>query len=178
MLARESVDCDVRKPSPADSNPRAGTKMSKDPIPSWFFVVVAVRHQGRFLLIQERKHGQAWYFPAGRVEPGESYVEAAQRETFEESGVKVRITGLLRVEHSQPHRGNRIRFLFTAEPAADPTPKAWADKESLGARWFTLDEVRGLFLRGDDVIDVFEYLEQGGPVAPVSILRPEGSGFD
>ncbi|MBI1323991.1 NUDIX domain-containing protein [bacterium] len=149
--------------------------MSKDPIPSWFFVVVAVRHEGRFLLIQERKHGQAWYFPAGRVEPGESYVEAAQRETFEESGVKVRITGLLRIEHSQPQRGNRIRFLFTAEPAGDPTPKAWADKESLGARWFTLDQVRSLFLRGDDVVEVFEYLERGGPVAPLSILAPEGS---
>lgn len=151
--------------------------MSKEPMPSWFFVIVAVRHDSKYLLIQERKHGQAWYFPAGRVEPGESYVEAAERETFEESGVRVRITGLVRIEQSYTSRGQRVRFLFTGEPAGDPTPKARADQESLGARWFTLDEIRGLYLRGDDVVDLFEYLDRGGPVAPLTILAQEGSAI-
>lgn len=152
--------------------------MAKDPIPSWFFVVAAVKLGTSFLLIKERKHDQRWYFPAGRVEPGEDFVAAAERETFEESGVRIRVTGLVRVEHTPTHRGNRIRFLFTAEPAGDPTPKSKADHESLGAGWYTLDQIRELPLRGDDVIDLFEYLENGGAVASLSILRPEGAQFD
>ncbi len=152
--------------------------MSKEPSECWFFVVVAVRYDSKYLLIQERKHAQAWYFPAGRVEQGESFVQAAERETFEESGVKVRLTGLLRIEHSQSSSGQRVRFLFTGEPAGDPTPKSRPDKESLGADWFTLEEIRELLLRGREVIDIFEYLERGGAVAPLSILASEGSAID
>ena len=60
--------------------------MARDPIPTWFFVLVAVRRGDLFLVLQERKHGQLWYFPAGRVEPGEDLITAAKRETFEEAG--------------------------------------------------------------------------------------------
>ena len=55
--------------------------MSRLPIPTWFFVLVVVRRGEQFLLVHERKHGQLWYLPAGRVEPGETFVEAAVRET-------------------------------------------------------------------------------------------------
>ena len=74
--------------------------MGRDPIPTSYFALVVVQHGDRFLLVQERKHGQRWHLPAGRAEPGESLAEAAERETLEESGVKVRLTGVLRVEHS------------------------------------------------------------------------------
>ncbi len=56
-------------------------------IPTWFFVLAAVRRANRFLLVHERKHGQLWYLPAGRVEPGENFVAAVQRETLEEAGI-------------------------------------------------------------------------------------------
>jgi hypothetical protein len=55
--------------------------MARDPIPTWFFAVVVVRHGNRFLLVQERKHNQLWYLPAGRAEFGESLADAALRET-------------------------------------------------------------------------------------------------
>ncbi|MEI8382948.1 MAG: NUDIX domain-containing protein, partial [Planctomycetota bacterium] len=57
--------------------------LSREPIPTWFFVLVAVRHNNKYLLIHEAKHGQLWYFPAGRVEPGEDFIAAAKRETLE-----------------------------------------------------------------------------------------------
>lgn len=76
--------------------------MAREPIPTWCFAVVVVRRGDRFLLVHERKHGQLWYLPAGRVEPGESFATAACRETLEEAGVPIRVTGLIRVEHSHP----------------------------------------------------------------------------
>lgn len=63
--------------------------MARDPIPTWYFVLVVVRLGHRFLVVHERKHGQLWYLPAGRVEAGETFIQAAQRETLEETGVRL-----------------------------------------------------------------------------------------
>jgi hypothetical protein len=38
--------------------------MPRDPIPTWFFVLVVVRLDNRFLLVHEATHGQLWYLPA------------------------------------------------------------------------------------------------------------------
>jgi 8-oxo-dGTP diphosphatase len=58
-------------------------------------VFVAVRNeQGRLLLVRRCGSG-TWELPGGRVEVGESAVAAAVRETAEESGLHVAITGLV-----------------------------------------------------------------------------------
>ena len=58
-------------------------------------VFVAVRNdQGKLLLVRRCDSG-TWELPGGRVDVGESAVEAAVRETSEESGIRVRITGLV-----------------------------------------------------------------------------------
>ena len=80
--------------------------MARDPIPTWCFALVVARLGHRFLLVQERKHGQTWSLPAGRVESGESIAEAAVRETLEEAGVPVLLDGILRIEYS-PTRGRQ-----------------------------------------------------------------------
>ncbi len=146
--------------------------MPRPPIPSWFFVVVVARLSHRYLLVQERKHGQTWYLPAGRVEAGETLSQAAVRETLEEAGIPVVIESLLRLEYAARPEGTvRARVVFAARPAGDAPPKSVADDESLGARWFTLEEARALDLRGHDVIEYIEQLERGGPVLPVRWLE-------
>src|SRR6185312_2351788 len=92
-------------------------------IPTWFFAVVVVRKADRFLLVHERKHGQLWYLPAGRVEPGESFFDAAVRETLEETGVAVRLDGVIRVEHTPSPGGMRVRVVFTGGPVDERPPK-------------------------------------------------------
>ncbi|HLU58078.1 MAG TPA: NUDIX domain-containing protein [Pseudonocardia sp.] len=58
-------------------------------------VFVAARNGfGRLLLVRRCDSG-AWELPGGRVEVGEDAVATAVRETAEEAGVKVRITGLV-----------------------------------------------------------------------------------
>jgi phosphatase NudJ len=151
--------------------------MAREPIPTWCFSIVVVRREDQFLIVHERKHGQLWYLPAGRVEPGETFKAAARRETLEETGVRVRCVGVLRVEHSPSEAGARLRVVFLAEPIDDTPPKSVPDEESLGAAWVRVGDLPGYPLRGEEVRELFEYVAKGGAVYPVGVLQPEGMPF-
>jgi 8-oxo-dGTP diphosphatase len=55
---------------------------------------VAVRGSHGALLLVRRCDSGAWELPGGRVDVGETAVEAAVRETAEETGLQVEVTGL------------------------------------------------------------------------------------
>ena len=150
--------------------------MARAPLPTWYFALVVVRRGHRFLLTQERKYGSTWSIPGGRVEPGETLADAAIREVFEETGVPIRLDGILRVEHSPGHaltRDTRVRVLFTGTPLDDTPPKTTADDESLGAAYLTLDEIRALPLRGAELGALLESVAAGRQVFPLDLLGPE-----
>ncbi len=151
--------------------------MAREPIPMWCFAIVVVRRSDRFLVVQEAKHEQHWYVPAGRVELGESFEQAAVRETLEEAGIAVRPLGILRIEHTPELAGARMRIIFLAEPIDDTPPKQLPDSESRQARWVTLAELAALPLRGPEVPHLFEFVAAGGKVFPLSIMQPERNPF-
>jgi 8-oxo-dGTP pyrophosphatase MutT (NUDIX family) len=74
-----------------------------------------------------------WALPAGRLEPGESWLECASREFREETGLPVVITGLLGIysepatsRHTYPN-GNQVQFVgvvFEGEVEGLPPPVA------------------------------------------------------
>lgn len=149
--------------------------MAREPIPTWYFAVVVVRRGDEFLLVHERKHGQLWYLPAGRVEPGEHLADGARRETLEETSVPVTLDGVLRVEHTPMPNGTRVRVIYLASPADDTPPKSEPDGESLEAGWFTLDQLASLPLRGREVETLLREVAGGAPVYPMSLIALEGS---
>ena len=58
-------------------------------------VFVAVRSPQGSLLLVRRCDSGAWELPGGRVDVGECAVETAVRETAEETGVQVTVTGFV-----------------------------------------------------------------------------------
>lgn len=139
------------------------------------FVLVIVEKDGHYLLIQEAKpeRGNAWYLPAGRVEIGESIVEAAKRETLEESGLVIEPRHFVRIEHEIPqdqlegnHKIERWRFIIVAE-AVGGSLKTVSDQESLRAGWFRLDELKALSLRSYEVVDLIEAYRRGSRLWPI-----------
>lgn len=138
--------------------------------------MVIVRKGDRFLLVHERKHGQLWYIPGGRVEPGERIQDGAIRETLEEAGIPIVLEGLLRVEHSPSWEGtSRCRVFFLARPADETPPKSVPDDESLEARWVHPSELSRYSLRSDEVAEVIDYVASGGPVWPLEAFTYEGA---
>jgi 8-oxo-dGTP diphosphatase len=114
-------------------------------------VFVAVRDdRGRLLLVRRGDSG-AWELPGGRVDVGESAVDAGVRETLEESGVLVRVTGLVGLFTDPAHvvespAGDEVRQQFVVCLRAvvlygTPVPDL---QETIDARWFDPADVPGL----------------------------------
>jgi phosphatase NudJ len=147
--------------------------MPREPIPTWFFALVVVRKGNQFLVVHEREHGQLWYLPAGRAELGETLLEAACRETLEESGIEVELEGVLKFQHTPSGAGARVRAIFLARPVDDTPPRATPNDHSLQATWVTLAELDRLPLRGEEVRELFEAVAGGAPVYPLELLDSE-----
>jgi 8-oxo-dGTP diphosphatase len=89
--------------------------------------VLVTDDEGQVLLVRRRMQpGRGlWTFPAGFVDFDEDPAEAAVRECWEETGLQVRITGLLDVIAGREHaRGADIVIVYRAqllggEPKAD-----------------------------------------------------------
>jgi 8-oxo-dGTP diphosphatase len=79
-------------------------------------VFVAARWRGGRLLLVRRCDSGAWELPGGRVDVGETAVQAAVRETAEEAGVQVLVTGLVGVFTDPAHvirsRTGQVRQQF------------------------------------------------------------------
>lgn len=100
----------------------------------------------RMLLIRRGSaplQGQ-WSIPGGMLELGESIVEGVRRELAEETGLDVRVLGLIEVfERIVPGEGGRTRYHFVildylcemisgeAKAASDVTDVAWAREQDL-----------------------------------------------
>ena len=147
--------------------------MARPAIPTWYFALVVVRRGHRFLLTQEQKYGGSWSIPGGRVEPGESIATAAVREVHEETGVPIRLDGVLRVEHTLDEYGARIRVLFLGSPIDDTPPKTTPDEESLGAAYLTLEEIRERKVRGAELGVLLDSVLNGRQVFPLDLLGRE-----
>jgi len=114
--------------------------------------VLAVDEQGR-LLLQRRRDTGDWAIPMGRMELGETPTQCAVRETLEETGVQVEVTGMLGIysdpgyivaydDHEDPTRFGEVRqefeiTLIGRPVAGEPTENDEAD----AVRWFEPSEL-------------------------------------
>jgi 8-oxo-dGTP pyrophosphatase MutT (NUDIX family) len=133
-------------------------------------VALVVNDAGDVLLIRRTDNGN-WALPGGAIEMNEAVADAAVRETLEETGVQVEVTGLLGV-YSDP--GHVIHFtsndevrrefsvVLTARPVGgEPTASA----ESSEVRWVAPADLAGYAMGRAMRKRVDDYLR--GPGAPV-----------
>lgn len=120
---------------------------SSSEIRNWSVAGGVVRQSsGAVLLVHNvrRDGGSDWSTPGGVVDPGESFVEALTRETFEESGITVtEWTGpLYRVEVLAPQLGFHLKV--EAHEAVEFTGKITIDDPDgivFDARWIEIAAV-------------------------------------
>ncbi|WP_313255386.1 NUDIX hydrolase [Stenotrophomonas acidaminiphila] len=101
-------------------------------------VATVVCRAGQVLLVEEEKDGRrVLNQPAGHLDPGESLVEAAVRETREETGWEVRPTAFIGTyQWNAPDGTPFLRFAFAAEPLRHHPDQA-LDSGIVQALWLT-----------------------------------------
>lgn len=107
-------------------------------------VACVVERDGRFLLVEENTpEGVVLNQPAGHLEPGESLVAAALRETLEESGCEIALEALLGIaQYTSPANGiTYLRTTFCGSLVRE-IPDAELDPDILGTLWLTAAEIR------------------------------------
>jgi 8-oxo-dGTP pyrophosphatase MutT (NUDIX family) len=119
---------------------------------------------GTKIILTQRTDNFLWCLPGGAVDPGESVVEAAERETLEEVGIKVKVLRLIGV-YSCPDRvieyadGNRWQIIamnFEAQfvegkPCCTPEVKAYG--------YYDIEEIKGMDLMEHHWERIYDALE-------------------
>lgn len=106
-------------------------------------VATIVEDQGRFLLVEEQADGrEVLNQPAGHLEPAESLLEAALRETLEETGWEVELSAVTGIYlYTAPSNGVTYqRVCFAARPVRHHPERA-LDDGIIGPRWLSRDEL-------------------------------------
>lgn len=105
-------------------------------------VATVIEHNGAFLMVREKKQGRfVFNQPAGHVDGHETLLEAAERETLEESGHTCRCTAVLgQYQYTAPNGVSYHRTAFIAESIQhDPTYKL--DDDIIEAVWLSYPEI-------------------------------------
>src|SRR5687768_9147079 len=107
-------------------------------------VAAVVEKDGKYLLVEEQtSSGILFNQPAGHLEPDESIVHAAMRETLEETGYTFAPQSVLGIYHwhSPAENTTFIRFAFSGS-VIDHDPGRVLDAGIVRAGWFGIDEIR------------------------------------
>jgi 8-oxo-dGTP pyrophosphatase MutT (NUDIX family) len=107
-------------------------------------VATIVKRNNHFLMVRETIDGKSVINqPAGHVEPGENIIDAAIRETLEETAWQVKLTSFLGIYTYKPgHRdATYYRLCFIAE-ALNFDSESVLDPDIDEALWMTAEEIR------------------------------------
>ena len=119
-----------------------------------------------------------YWFPAGRVDEGETFRMAGERETLEEAGVEAVVKGVLLFKIGG---GLVPRVVLYAEPVVDaPVPKSVPDFESCGACWLDvsdLDELTDRDYRGGGTVELYRAVSSG-ELPPLSLDTPSFAALE
>ena len=106
-------------------------------------VATIVSDGTRVLLVEESIAGRrVLNQPAGHLEPGESLIQAAHRETLEETGWEVELTGLVGIYQWQAPDGTHfLRTTFAARPLQHH-PERPLDRGIERALWLSPEQLK------------------------------------
>lgn len=128
-------------------------------------VATIVERDNRFLMVYEESDGRKVYNqPAGHLDPNETLTDAAIRETLEETGWQIQLTGVVGVNlYTAPSNGiTYFRTTFIGE-AISHDAKRPLDTGIIEAVWLSYEELleRKAQLRSPMTLQIIEDYRAG-----------------
>jgi 8-oxo-dGTP diphosphatase len=107
-------------------------------------VGAVVERDGALLLVRHDKPDQEpyWVLPGGRLEPGETIPECAERELLEETGLEGRFAGVLYVSEFFDENRHTVDVTARVEVDEDGEARLGSDPEAEESSEATLQELR------------------------------------
>ncbi len=137
-------------------------------------VATVIERQGKFLLVREVRDGrEVFNQPAGHVEPGETLLEAAIRETFEETAWHIMPTAVISFStYRAPQNGITYYRIALAARVLEHDPAAQLDPDIEEAVWLDYEEIlqKAYQLRSPMVLEVINDYRRG-QLYPLDILK-------
>jgi 8-oxo-dGTP diphosphatase len=148
------------------------------PVPAIGVSGIIFNAEGKVLLIQRSKppaSGQ-WHPPGGRLEQGESLVEACRREVFEEAGLTVAPQSIVAVVERRMEGFHYVIVDFIADCLDDPA-KARASDDAAALAWVGLEEYADYCLP-EGLLPVLNCAYARWAGRTVGLVDAEGKGTD
>ena len=144
-------------------------------------VATVVEREGRYLMVEEQDDlagGLVFNQPAGHLDPGERLVEAALRETLEETGWEVELNGLVGISLAKAPNGiTYYRTTFSASPLR-AIENAVLDPDIRAVHWMNYEEIlaNSARMRSPLVLPTVDQYRKGHcyPLDFIYIDEPEG----
>ena len=145
--------------------------------PPHITVAQVIYRDDKFLVIEEAPYGsKVLSFPAGHLEPSETLIQAAIRETREESGWHSRVTGFLNVSKSKSEQTGVIYLhISLVGEIIDDTPETAIDSSILAVHWMdyaSLIKEKHRFRSTTIEHNLQQF--QRGEIYPLSLLVDDG----
>lgn len=112
-----------------------------------------------------------WNFPAGHLEDFEKIMDGAVRETFEETGCKVKLTGVLPIVNIDLEKETHILIRFVGEIIEENN--SFDKEEILEVKWIPIEEIKKMKkeeLRGYEIGIKTVYDIENNNIYPLEIF--------
>jgi ADP-ribose pyrophosphatase len=131
-------------------------------------VMLAVDTRKRILLVRQYRlpaDGYLWELPAGKLDDGETALQAAKRELVEETGYRAKKWKKLVSFYPSPGYVDERMTIFLAAELIAGAPKPMED-ERIETRWFTAKEIEdgiqsGKIIDGKTMIGYLSWKRRG-----------------
>jgi 8-oxo-dGTP pyrophosphatase MutT (NUDIX family)/phosphohistidine phosphatase SixA len=125
------------------------------------------------ILLVHRPRYDDWSYPKGKLDPGESNLVAAVRETWEETGLRVVLGPRLLDQHYTIDSGqHKVVAYWAARPPAGGDISSYKPNDEIDQlRWVALSAARRVLTHSRDAALLDCFAESGFDSAPLLVVR-------
>jgi ADP-ribose pyrophosphatase len=155
ISSKEVYRCGLFRVTEDEAGDRTGWKMKRSIVRHrGSAVMMAVDEKKRVMLVRQYRlpaNQNLWELPAGKVDEGESVLQAARRELIEETGLRAKKWKKLVSFFPSPGYVEEKMTIFLATGLTEGESQPM-DDERIETRWFTKKEIRKL-IASNEILD-------------------------